>query len=363
MAERVMLAIGTKKGLFVAEAGGRRTRFSLRGPFGAGVAVYAALIDARGEPRVYASSCNAFFGMKVLMSTDLGHTFTETASAPAFPDGDGRALANIWSLETGQGMHELLCGVEPAALFRSRDGGHSWGLVSGISHHAHSRQWQPGGGGLCLHTILRDGNRMHLGISAGGHYLSEDGGETFNASNHGIGAGFVPDPYPEFGQCVHKIARHPAAPGRLYIQNHGGWPDRPGIGVLRSDDSGRTWHSIADGLPSDFGFPMVVHPHDPDTIYVVPLEPMTRACPEGRPAVWRSENGGRSWRRLTNGLPTKESFFTVLRDGMAIDHAPSPALYFGTTTGQLWIGRDGGEDWRCLFDSLPPINCVTVAAV
>lgn len=363
MFDRMILSIGTKKGLFVAEAGKGRRTFTLRGPFGAGVAVYSTLIDTRGKPRIYASSCNAFFGMKVLVSADLGHTFKETKSAPAFPKDDGRVLANIWSLEAGKGKKELWCGVEPAALFRSRDGGDSWELVSGISNHEHARQWQPGGGGLCLHTILRDGHRLHLGISTGGHYLSEDGGETFNASNSGIGAGFVPDPYPEFGQCVHKIARHPAAPGRLYIQNHGGWPDRPGIGVLRSDDYGHTWRSIADGLPSDFGLPIIVHPHDPDTIYVVPLEPMTRTCPEGRPAVWRSENGGGSWKRLTKGLPKKEGFFTVLRDGMDVDPFSSPGLYFGTTTGQLWLGRDGGEDWRCLFDSLPPINCVKVAVV
>ena len=173
----------------------------------------------------------------------------------------------------------------------------------------------------------------------------------------------MPDPFPEFGQCVHKIARHPDAPGRLYLQNHGGWPDRPGIGVARSDDHGHTWRSIAKGLPSDFGFPIVVHPHDPDTVYVLPLEPQTRTCPGGAPAVWRSENGGDSWGRLARGLPKKESFFTVQRDAMDIDEFNSPALYFGTTTGQLWMGRDGGEEWSCVFDSLPPIHCVKVAVV
>ena len=243
-------------------------------------------------------------------------------------------------------------------------------MVPGISNHEHARKWQPGNGGLCMHTILRDGNRVHLGISTGGHYLSEDGGKTFTAANQGVGAGFAPDPYPEFGQCVHKIAGHPDAPGRLYMQNHGGWAEwdgpggpRPDIGVLRSDDHGHTWRSIAKGLPSDFGFPIVVHPHDADTVYVMPLEPMTRTCPGGAPAVWRSENGGDSWKRLARGLPKKESFFTVLRDAMDIDELKSPALYFGTTTGQLWIGRDGGEEWSCLFDSLPPIHCVKVAVV
>ncbi len=366
MPERVIIAIGTKKGLFVAEAPSTRRGFALRGPFGPGVAVYASLIDTRGggPPRIYASSCNAFFGMKVLRSTDLGKTFEETASAPAFPKDDGRALANIWSIEAGAGERDLFCGVEPASLFRSGDGGDTWEMVPGIGNHAHARKWQPGNGGLCLHTILRDGNRVHLGISTGGHYLSEDGGATFAASNRGIGAGFVPDPYPEFGQCVHKIARHEGAPGRLYLQNHGGWgAERPDIGVLRSDDHGRTWRSISRGLPSDFGFPIVVHPHDPDTVYVVPLEPATRTCPDGAPAVWRSADGGGSWHRLARGLPEKQSYFTVLRDAMDVDHTGSPALYLGTTTGQLWIGRDGGEDWSCLFDSLPPIHCVKVAAI
>jgi len=292
MPERVILCIGTKKGLFVAEAPKTRRSFALRGPFGPGVAVYAVLIDTRGTPRLYASSCNAFFGMKVLRSTDLGKTFKETKSAPAFPKEDGRALANIWSLEAGDGKKDLWCGVEPASVFRSSDGGDSWEMVPGISNHAHARMWQPGNGGLCLHTILRDGDRVHVGISTGGHYLSEDGGASFTASNHGVGAGFVPDPYPEFGQCVHKIAGHKDAPGRLYMQNHGGWAEwggpggaRPDIGVLRSDDHGKTWRSIAKGLPSDFGFPIVVHPEDADTVYVMPLEGTTRTCPGGAPAA------------------------------------------------------------------------------
>ena len=370
MPERVLLTIGTRKGLFVAESAKPRKSFTLRGPFGQGVSVYSSLIDTRGTPRVYASSCNPFFGMKVLRSTDLGKSFKETESAPAFPKDDGRAVANIWSLEAGADKKELLCGVESASLFRSRDGGDSWEMVNGISNHEHARKWHPGAGGLCMHTIVRDGNRVHLGISTGGHYLSEDGGNTFAAANKGVGAGFVPDPYPEFGQCVHKIATHRDAPGRFYMQNHGGWSEwngpggpRPGIGVLRSDDHGHSWYSIADGLPTDFGFPIVVHPHDPDTVYVMPLEPMTRTCPGGAPAVWRSESGGKSWKRIAKGLPKKQSFFTVQRDAMDIDECKTPALYFGTTTGQLWIGRDGGEDFECVFDSLPPIHCVKVAVV
>jgi hypothetical protein len=363
MAERLLLCIGTKKGLFVAESTKTRRKFQLRGPFGPGVAVYSALADTRGTPRIYASSCNPYFGMKLLRSTDLGKSFKETKSAPMFSKDDGRALANIWSLEPGAGKRELWCGVEPAALFHSDDGGETWDMVPGISNHEHARKWHPGNGGLCMHTIVQEGDRIHLGISTGGHYLSEDGGKTFAPANKGVGAGFVPDPYPEFGQCVHKIAAHPDTPGRLYMQNHGGWPDRPGVGVLRSDDHGHSWYSISKGLPSDFGFPIVVHPHQPDTLYVIPLEPPTRTCPGGAPAVWRSENGGASWRRLAHGFPKKESYFTVQRDALDIDSLRTPALYFGTTTGQLWMGREGGEQWDCLFDSLPPIHCVKAAVV
>lgn len=370
MSDRVFVCLGTKKGVFVAESAKNRRSFALRGPFGQGVAVYTTMIDTRSSPRFFSSSCNAFFGMKVLVSKDLGKTFQETKSAPAFPDGDGRALANIWSLEPGDGTQELWCGVEPAALFHSVDGGNSWEMVDSISQHEHARRWQPGNGGLCLHTIVRQGKRMHLGISTGGHYLSEDGGQSFAAANRGVGAGFVPDPYPEFGQCVHKLAAHPAAPGRLYMQNHGGWAEwhgpggpRPDIGVLRSDDHGKTWRSIAKGLPTDFGFPIVVHPRDPDVVYVIPLDPLTRTCPGGAPAVWRSQDGGTSWERLAKGMPNRDSYFTVLRDALAVDDRKSPALYFGTTTGQLWLGRDGGETWSCLFHSLPPIHCVKVAVV
>ncbi|MCA9065349.1 MAG: hypothetical protein KDA96_19910, partial [Planctomycetaceae bacterium] len=230
MSDRILLAIGTKKGVFVAEAGGRRRKFTLRGPFGPGVSVYSTLIDTRSAPRVYASSCNPFFGMKLLVSTDLGTRFRETKSAPAFPEGDGRALANIWSLEPGDNKRELWCGVEPAALFHSTNNGDSWEMVSGISNHEHARQWHPGNGGLCLHTIVREAGRMHLGISTGGHYLSEDNGQSFAAANNGVGAGFVPDPNPEFGQCVHKIAAPANAPGRLYMQNHGGWAEWHGPG-------------------------------------------------------------------------------------------------------------------------------------
>ena len=370
MGKRVVLTIGTKKGAFVAVSDASRKSFALTGPFGKGVGVNATLTDTRGKPTIYASSCNAFFGMKILKSTDLGKTFRETKAAPAFSKEDGRALANIWSLEPGEGKNELFAGVEPASLFRSRDGGDSWEIVDGISNHEHARKWNPGNGGLCMHTIFREGGRLHVGISTGGHYVSENDGRTFTPWNKGVGVGFAPDAYPAWGQCVHKIAFHPDRPARMYMQNHGGFSEsfagsepRPGIGVLRSDDHGRSWTTIAKGLPSDFGFPIVVHPQDSDTVYVMPLEPMTRTCPGGQPAVWRSENGGNSWKKLTKGLPAKQSYFTVLRDGMTSDTLATPALYFGTTTGQLWMGKDGGESFTRLFDALPPIHNVKAAVV
>ncbi len=364
MASRVVVAVGTKKGLFVLEGSTSAKRPELRGPFFPGMPLNAILIDRRSKtPRIVAVPSSPWFGTTIQVSKDLGKKFKPTKSAPAFAAEDGRTLKNVWSIAPGGDSNDYLCGVEPAALFRSDERGDSWETVPGITDHAHARQWQPGGGGLCLHTILHHGGALHLGISTGGHYTSRDGAKTFAAENSGVGAGYQPIRFPEFGQCVHKIAAHPDRPERLYMQNHGGWEEDPTIGVLRSDDGGRNWTSIANGLPSDFGFPIAVHPHDADTVYVVPLEASTRTCPGGRPAVWRSENAGKKWQKLTDGLPKKDAWFTVLRDAMDIDNGRRPSVWFGTTTGQLWRGRDGGDGFECVSDSLPPIHCVKAAVV
>src|SRR5258708_1831202 len=342
MASRVVVAVGTKKGLFVFAGSPGAKRLELRGPFFPGIPLNTALIDRRSKtPKVVAVPSSPWFGTTIQVSKDLGKKFKPTKSAPAFAADDGRTLKNVWSLAPGGDSSDYLCGVEPAALFRSDDGGN---------------------GGLCLHTILRHGGALHLGISTGGHYASRDGEKSFAPENAGVGAGFQPDPFPEFGQCVHKIAAHPDRPERLYMQNHGGFED-PTMGVLRSDDGGKSWKSIAKGLPSDFGFPIAVHPHDADTVYIVPLEAATRTCPGARPAVWRSENAGEKWHRLTEGLPKKDAWFTVLRDAMDVDDGRRPSVWFGTTTGQLWRGRDGGESFECVSSSLPPINCVKAAVV
>lgn len=363
MAARVVVAVGTKKGMFVLAGSSSASRLEVRGPFFAGTGVNAILIDRRSKtPRVVAAPSNPWYGTTIQISKDLGKKFKPTKSAPAFATDDGRTLKNIWSLAPGTDKNEFLCGIEPAALFRSGDGGDTWEKVPGITDHPHARQWQPGNGGLCMHTILNHGGALHLGISTGGHYTSRDGRQSFAAENAGVGAGFMPDKFPEFGQCVHKIAAHRDRPERLYMQNHGGFEDSS-LGVLRSDDSGKTWTSISKGLPSDFGFPIAVHPNDPDTVYVIPLEPMTRTCPGGQPAVWRSENAGDKWAKLSKGLPKKESWFTVLRDAMDIDDGRRPSVWFGTTCGQLWRGRDGGDEFECVTNSLPPIHCVKAAVV
>ncbi len=364
MAARVVVAVGTKKGLFTLEGSAGSKKLALRGPFFPGMPVSAALIDRRGRtPRVVAAPSSTWFGTTLQVSRDLGRKFKATKSAPAFAADDGRTLKNIWSLAPGNEKESYLCGIEPAALFQSGDGGDTWEKVAGITDHPHARTWMPGNGGLCMHTILDHGGALHLGISTGGHYASRDGAKSFAPENKGVGVGFQPNNFPEFGQCVHKIAAHPSRPERLYMQNHGGFPEVPGVGVLRSDDQGRSWQIISKGLPSDFGFPIVVHPNDPDTIYVVPLEPMTRGCPGGKPTVWRSEDAGGSWKALTRGFPKKEAWFTVLRDAMDVDEGKRPSLWLGTTTGQLWRGRDGGEEWECVQSSLPPIHCVKAAVV
>ena len=271
---------------------------------------------------------------------------------------------------TGYDKKDLLCGVEPASLFRISDGGDSWEMVAGISNHEHARKWQPGNGGLCMHTIYRDGKRIHLGISTGGHYLSEDGGNTFKASNQGVGAGFTPDPvsriWPMRAQDrrPHRRTRPAlhAEPRRL------GRMERARRAAARTSACCAATTTAKRGDRSPRGCRPISASRS-SCIRTTPTpstscrsRPRREHLPGGAPAVWRSENGGGSWKRLARGLPKKESYFTVQRDAMEIDDLKSPALYFGTTTGQLWMGRDGGEEWSCLFDSLPPIHCVKVAA-
>src|SRR5262249_52245015 len=253
----------------------------------------------------------------------------------------------------------MYCGVEPSALFVSRDAGKSWAPVKGFLVHPHRPKWTPGGGGMCLHTVVShptDPRRMIIAMSTGGVYRTQDGGATWQARNQGIRAEFMPEKYPEFGQCVHKVVSHPSKPERLYAQNH--W------GLYRSDDSGDNWKDIAKGVPSDFGFAMVGHPHDAETAYIVPIESDEYRCtPEGKLRVYRTRNGGGSWEALTRGLPQKNALETVLRDGLAADSLDPAGIYFGTRSGKVYGSSDQGKSWQMILEGLPAVVCVKAAVV
>ena len=359
----VLLLVGTMKGAFLFWSDADRREWRMGGPHFRGEAVYAMAFDQRGgRRRVLAGGQSMHWGSVVRASDDFGQTW----SAPdrqnvRFAEGSGDALANIWQIRPGRASEPdvLYCGVEPAALFRSDDAGESWSPVEGLLAHEHRPRWQPGGGGLCLHTIVldpADERRMAVAISTGGVYRTDDGGASWRARNQGVRAEFLPDRHPEFGQCVHKVVNHPARPERLFLQNH--W------GLYRSDDWGDTWHDIANGVPSDFGFAMEVHPHDPDTVYIVPLESDGfRIVPEARLRVYRTRDAGASWEPLENGLPQQDAYETVLRDGMASDGHDPAGIYFGTRGGKLYGSADAGESWREISGALPPIVCVKAAVV
>jgi photosystem II stability/assembly factor-like uncharacterized protein len=359
----VLLLVGTMKGAFLFRSNGARRTWDVAGPYFPGHAVYAMAYDARaGRRRLWASANSMHWGADLRTSDDFGATWTQPAQANVkFPSDAGLSLANIWQIRVGpnEQPNVLWCGVEPASLFASHDAGETWELVRGLHDHPHRPRWEPGGGGLCLHTILpdpADPRRMIVAISTGGVYRTDDGGKSWRARNSGVRADFLPDKHPEFGQCVHKVVQHPKRPRTLYLQNH--W------GLYRSDDGGDSWQDIAEGVPSDFGFPMVVHPHDPDVVYIVPLESDGfRATPGGRLAVYRTRDGGGSWEPLTKGLPQKQAYETILRDGMAADALDPAGIYFGTRSGKLFGSPSGGAAWSLLADGLPPIVCVKAVVI
>ncbi len=361
----VVLLVGTMKGAFLLSSNEVRKNWTVGGPYFPGRAIYALIHDQRQrKKRVWAAVNSPHWGSYLSSSENLGRDWTEPeAYNIKFPESADTELKQIWQIEEGHADEQdtLFCGVEPAALFRSDDAGESWSLVNGLFDHPHRPQWQPGGGGLCLHTILPDPSnkqRMHIAISTGGVYRTDDGGETWNARNVGVRAQFLPpdQQYPEFGQCVHKIVSHPSNPSRLFLQNH--W------GLYRSDDGADSWTDIANNVPSDFGFALEIDPHDPNSVFIIPLESDEFRCtPEAKLRVYRTSNAGESWEPLTNGLPQENAFETILRDGMSADSLQPTGLYFGTRNGKLFGSSDAGESWQTIAEGLPPIVCVKTSLV
>jgi photosystem II stability/assembly factor-like uncharacterized protein len=358
-----LLAIGTRKGLFLARSRDGRATWELDGPRFPGDEVYAVAIDTRrAAPRLLVSARSEHWGPTVYRSDDLGASWEETPEgAVRFPPGSGGALARVWQLLPGGADEPELvwAGTEPGALFRSDDGGVTFALVEGLWDHPHRPTWLPGGGGQCLHTVLPhpgDRDRMAVGISTGGVYRTEDGGGTWSPANSGIAAPFLPDPDPEYGQCVHKVATHPDRPEQLFLQNHGG--------VYRSDDWGSSWTSIEDGLPGNFGFPVVAHPHRPGVAYVYPLvADVNRFPPDGRARVYRTPDAGETWTALTEGLPQEHGFLTVVRDGMCTDLEEPAGVYFGTRSGEVFASPDEGDSWALMAAHLPDVFVVRAAAL
>ena len=363
MTETLVL-VGTAKGLFSLRSTDGRRGFELEGPALVGEEVYATCIDGRGaSTRLLAGSVSMHWGPIVRRSEDGGRSWIEEDEATvAFPPGTEASVARIWQL-TAAGADQpdvVYAGVEPAALFRSDDGGRRFSLVQGLWDHPHRPQWNPGGGGLCLHTVLvhpGDPDRLLVAISAGGVYLSDDGGGSWRASNAGIVAAFLPGaPIPEFGQCVHKVARDAGDPERLYLQHHDG--------IYRSDDGGASWAPMASIVGVDFGFPVVAHPTRPDTAYLFPLQGAEYRCnPDGRCVVWRTSDAGASWSALTDGLPQADAHLTVLRDAFSTDGDDPAGLYFGTRSGEVYASADDGDSWQLLAAHLPPVLSVRAARI
>jgi len=360
---RTLLLVGTRKGLWIGSSDEERRDWEWTGPHFAMEEVYSVMLDARGErPRVLAGCSSSWFGPQVRWSEDLGETWQETPNgAIRFPEETGAALARVWQLVPGVEDGVVWAGTEPGAVFRSEDGGEHFELVRGLWDHPHRPEWDEGFGGQAFHTILphpTDPASVLAALSTGGAYRTSDGGATWQPVNKGIKAEFMPGErfYPEFGQCVHKVARDPVDPDRLFLQNHGG--------VYRSDDGGDSWQDIAPGLPSEFGFAMVTHPRKPSTAFTFPIADATARWPvDGKARVCRTDDGGATWQQLGEGTLPDAYFTAVMRDAMCADTLDPVGLYFGGRNGAVWASADEGRTWAEVHKDLPDVLVVRAAVL
>jgi len=356
----VLVLVGTKRGLFLLHSRDRET-WSVEEAGLPGHSIYYAALDQRDGRRLFVADNGVFFGSFLRYSDDFGHSWHEPEQGIEFPESSGLKLSNIWVIEPGR-LDEpgtVYAGVDPASLWVSTDGGVTWNLNAGLANHPTREQWQPGAGGLCLHTIIPDpsnASRMWIGISAVGCMRTDDAGHSWVFANKNTRAGFLPTTYPEFGQCIHRLVQHPSRPDVLYQQNH--------CGIYKTTNAGEDWIDIQQNLPSEFGFPIALDTHQPDTVFVVVEDPEGRNNVGKQFAIYRTENGGEEWQPLTKGLPEGPGVrLGVLRHAMCTDTNDPCGVYVGTNTGQLFASHDRGDSWQLIADFLPPIYSVTAAVL
>ncbi len=368
---KVRVLVGTRKGAFILTSDGRRDRWDISGPHFAGLEIYHAKGSPADPDRIYVSQVSSWFGQQIQRSNDGGKTweaagnefkYEGTPGTHQWYDGTQHPweFKRVWHLEPSlTDPDAVYAGIEDAGLFKTQDGGKSWQELPGL-RSAKGNLWQPGAGGMCLHTIIVDPTnpqRIFVAISAAGAFRTDDGGQTWKPINRGLKSAYeIPDPNADVGHCVHRIAMHPSRPDVLYMQKH--WD------VMRSDNAGDMWYDIGENLPTDFGFPIDVHAHEPETIYVVPIKSDSEHYPpEGKLRVYRSRTGGNEWEALTNGLPQKDCYVNVLRDAMAVDSLDACGIYFGTTGGQVYVSADSGDSWNAIVRDLPAVLSVEVQAL
>jgi photosystem II stability/assembly factor-like uncharacterized protein len=365
----VRVLVGTKKGAFVLTSDGTRKTWATSGPHFAGWEIYHVKGSPADPNRIYASQTSGWFGQVVQRSNDGGVTWEPVGNKFLYEGDAGTHLwydgtphpwefKRVWHVEPSlTDPDTVYAGVEDAAIFKTTDGGQTWNELTGLRGHGSGKLWQPGAGGMGLHTILLDpvnAGRIFVAISAAGAFRTDDGGATWKPINKGLVSKYeLPDPKAEVGHCVHRIAMHPSRPDVLFMQKH--WD------VLRTDDAGESWHEVSGNLPTDFGFVVDVHAHEPETIYVVPIKSDSEHFPmEGKLQVYRSKTGGTAWEALTNGLPQENCYVNVLRDAMAVDTLDACGVYFGTTGGQVYASADAGDSWRPIAEHLPAVLSVEV---